>query len=326
MSSDLFPFDGSFLRYSPEISATEIDPQFFSDAFPYPDLSLDFLPNVHNYLNQPQISGPNPQAYVSGPAPPLSSSPPCQKMHNLSLNPATSAPAPTQGIVDLGVMDTMGVKIEFNGDLESDNLCRFPDGHNVERAGLMQRSLSSQSLDQKRSFLFMPNFSSLVESPTIQTQMLKLDESPKFEGSMRRASSTGDLHRINRMQSSYGCLSSLAAENSYMDETAAYRVGRYTAEERKQRIHKYRNKRTQRNFNKTIKYACRKTLADSRPRVRGRFARNDETEEIPKATNPPREEEEDEQLWVGGLNEEEELMAMRAFNSGMSPPFQYLGF
>jgi CCT motif len=31
-----------------------------------------------------------------------------------------------------------------------------------------------------------------------------------------------------------------------------------------------------------MKYACRKTLADSRPRVRGRFAKNDEFEEPTK--------------------------------------------
>ncbi|OAY81250.1 Zinc finger protein HD1 [Ananas comosus] len=56
------------------------------------------------------------------------------------------------------------------------------------------------------------------------------------------------------------------------------RVGRYSAEERKERIEKYRSKRNQRNFHKKITYACRKTLADSRPRVRGRFARNGEPE------------------------------------------------
>ena len=39
---------------------------------------------------------------------------------------------------------------------------------------------------------------------------------------------------------------------------------------------RYRQKRHERNFNKRIKYQCRKTLADSRPRVRGRFARNDD--------------------------------------------------
>lgn len=54
------------------------------------------------------------------------------------------------------------------------------------------------------------------------------------------------------------------------------RVGKLTPEERRQKILRYRQKRHERNFKKKIKYTCRKTLADSRPRVRGRFARNDE--------------------------------------------------
>ena len=40
--------------------------------------------------------------------------------------------------------------------------------------------------------------------------------------------------------------------------------------------HRYRQKRHERNFTKRIKYMCRKTLADTRPRVRGRFARNND--------------------------------------------------
>ncbi|CAH8359909.1 unnamed protein product [Eruca vesicaria subsp. sativa] len=55
------------------------------------------------------------------------------------------------------------------------------------------------------------------------------------------------------------------------------KVGRYTVEERKDRIIRYLKKKEQRNFNKTIKYVCRKTLADRRVRVRGRFARNNDT-------------------------------------------------
>ncbi|KAH7287103.1 hypothetical protein KP509_32G038300 [Ceratopteris richardii] len=47
----------------------------------------------------------------------------------------------------------------------------------------------------------------------------------------------------------------------------------YTKEERLPRIERYRRKRTERDFNKKIKYTCRKTLADSRPRIKGRFAR-----------------------------------------------------
>ncbi|GAB2276453.1 hypothetical protein Dimus_011178 [Dionaea muscipula] len=51
-------------------------------------------------------------------------------------------------------------------------------------------------------------------------------------------------------------------------------VGKYSAEEKRDRILRYLKKRNHRNFNKTIKYACRKTLADRRTRVRGRFAKN----------------------------------------------------
>lgn len=47
-------------------------------------------------------------------------------------------------------------------------------------------------------------------------------------------------------------------------------------------------------------YACRKTLADNRPRIRGRFARNDEAGlEIPKTSSSMfnRYEDEDD-IWV----------------------------
>ncbi|KAJ1398825.1 CCT domain [Sesbania bispinosa] len=56
------------------------------------------------------------------------------------------------------------------------------------------------------------------------------------------------------------------------------KIERYSEEERRERILRYLKKRNQRNFNKTIKYACRKTLADRRVRVRGRFARNNNIE------------------------------------------------
>ncbi|ONK57329.1 uncharacterized protein A4U43_C10F18960 [Asparagus officinalis] len=59
-------------------------------------------------------------------------------------------------------------------------------------------------------------------------------------------------------------------------DDSTLKVGRLSPEERKEKIHRYLKKRSERNFKKKIKYACRKTLADSRPRVRGRFAKNDE--------------------------------------------------
>ncbi|KAI3456697.1 hypothetical protein Pfo_013360 [Paulownia fortunei] len=68
-------------------------------------------------------------------------------------------------------------------------------------------------------------------------------------------------------------------------EETEVKVGRYSVEERKDRILRYIKKRNQRNFNKTIKYACRKTLADKRVRVRGRFAKNNEPCEEEIVTN-----------------------------------------
>ncbi|KAK3135337.1 hypothetical protein QOZ80_5BG0417750 [Eleusine coracana subsp. coracana] len=95
-------------------------------------------------------------------------------------------------------------------------------------------------------------------------------------GAMRRVFSTGDLQVMNVSPPP------VVAGDTYSQDVGGpftQKVGRYSAEERKEKIERYRAKRHQRNFHKKITYACRKTLADSRPRVQGRFARNVETEE-----------------------------------------------
>ncbi|XP_022723604.1 uncharacterized protein LOC111280447 isoform X2 [Durio zibethinus] len=53
-------------------------------------------------------------------------------------------------------------------------------------------------------------------------------------------------------------------------------VSSCSTEDRREKLSRYRNKKTKRNFGRKIKYACRKALADSQPRIRGRFARTDE--------------------------------------------------
>lgn len=50
-----------------------------------------------------------------------------------------------------------------------------------------------------------------------------------------------------------------------------YRVGLYTKEERRTKIDQFREKKRTRIWRKQIKYDCRKRLADTRPRVKGRF-------------------------------------------------------
>lgn len=111
-------------------------------------------------------------------------------------------------------------------------------------------------------------------------------------------------------------------------EESNTKVGRYSVEERKDRILRYLKKRNQRNFNKTIKvslplplslcfpnessspllhlfltdwlvtqYACRKTLADRRVRVRGRFARNSELCEEEMAVKKNENTQEEKELY-----------------------------
>ncbi|XP_076930298.1 uncharacterized protein LOC143595037 [Bidens hawaiensis] len=73
---------------------------------------------------------------------------------------------------------------------------------------------------------------------------------------MRRAFSEGDMKTLSEANTSHN-----------------YYPPPLISEDRKQKLSRYRNKKTKRNFGRKIKYACRKALADSQPRIRGRFAK-----------------------------------------------------
>lgn len=102
----------------------------------------------------------------------------------------------------------------------------------------------------------------LVSSPT------ELFDS---EGSSSSVTKGVDTMQCNRRSESPSSNENLLMEN--MNKTR-----RYSPKEKKERIDRYKIKKNQRNFNKKIKYVCRKTLADSRKRIKGRFARYGEIE------------------------------------------------
>ncbi|XP_051134140.1 zinc finger protein CONSTANS-LIKE 5-like [Andrographis paniculata] len=76
----------------------------------------------------------------------------------------------------------------------------------------------------------------------------------------------------------------------------------YGPEEKKERIERYRTKRNLRNFNKKIEYECRKTLANSRLRVKGRFKRNEEIEKVPQSDWDNYLVVEDDSDWIAFLD------------------------
>ncbi|KAI5391031.1 uncharacterized protein LOC127105318 [Lathyrus oleraceus] len=158
---------------------------------------------------------------------------------------------------------------------------------------LMQRSISSHSLQKNHGPHRHHNpFSSLF------AELLDTDNCP-----VRRVYSAGDIQRVHGMQQYYHQSDSpLSAESSMIIEQMSRPASPYSPQEKKVRIERYKSKRNQRNYNKKIKYVCRKTLADSRPRIRGRFAKNDEI-----VMNPPSqwnhnngeeiEDDEEEENW-----------------------------
>ncbi|KFK42787.1 hypothetical protein AALP_AA1G039300 [Arabis alpina] len=100
-------------------------------------------------------------------------------------------------------------------------------------------------------------------------------------------------------------LPQLGTEVTGLDDGSFNKVGKLSPEQRKEKISRYMKKRNERNFSKKIKYACRKTLADSRPRVRGRFAKNDEFSEPNRQASSSHHEEDEDDI---GIKEEEQLV------------------
>jgi len=135
----------------------------------------------------------------------------------------------------------------------------------AEDEGVIQKSISSgclNSMDWVHGCSVRPNF----------LDFHGLDFETAF--GLRRAFSEGDIQNL-------GSNGMRLATNVQSSFERFLTISDLKSEERKQKLSRYRKKKIKRNFGRKIKYACRKALADSQPRVRGRFAKMEECE-IPR--------------------------------------------
>ncbi|KAF4370900.1 hypothetical protein G4B88_012700 [Cannabis sativa] len=164
-----------------------------------------------------------------------------------------------------------------------------------------------------------PSIGSYMTAGSINAAALSVDTSGIFNTSILMASElqqqeldyqgdTSGLYCTDTMQRALGSesqqlMSGVGNSNSLTPDIPSmgdqtFKVGKLSVEQRKEKIHRYMKKRNERNFSKKIKYACRKTLADSRPRVRGRFAKNDDFGETPRTNSGNHEEDDEEEVVV----------------------------
>ncbi|KAJ1411794.1 CCT domain [Sesbania bispinosa] len=326
MSSDLYGFGTSLHTHSSsELVSSEGggDLPFFSDPFPFFTSSHTHTDVAQHNSNPFDEALPSLDPFSSTPF--FSFSPPSSHLESLSLyhhqatnnrvQPLSNGTNLASELASFSAFDGSEVKSEgvdytYNQQFLPHS---YSGAENVYKYMQLQRSFSSNSFEGKPGFQFQPQHDALLDdSPKFQSHDM---DSPENSGQMRRNM------KANHMSPTEGPLL----------EEPNFKVGRYSAEERKEKISKYRAKRTQRNFNKTIKYACRKTLADNRPRIRGRFARNDEASEILKAPCSARDEDEVD-FWIEELRLHEEqddvtvLGAEQYVKSYGASQFQYCGF
>lgn len=258
-SSDLYIFDGSssssssiFRNSSPEMFSSDTTT---TDLFCNNELySVDESLNIFDHFT-PQI---------------LSSSPPSDLLGTLTL----SHQIPTGLYPDFSDSVKTERLFDGGGNNQTETVASMAKSYGaIENSGrYMQRSFSSNSVDGKPNQL--PFNIPIMDSSNLNYNTMNSPENAFFSGQMmRRVYSTGDL-QVTVFVCSVSCsvfflitksfdfyirfqnltrnFTEQRSSEKFSDEQN-FKVGRYSAEERKEKISKYRAKRNQRNFTKTIK-------------------------------------------------------------------------
>jgi CCT motif len=217
---------------------------------------------------------------------------------------STASPASRQQISSVLATDSKGSsstgkKVSVKAE---DKLCTksvSTDSNSRSQVHQAQNLVSSQSIGLKSSGHVTP----IPTSPSYQQQMAQPQPAWTDYGVYQTAAT--DMSRCNVGTTTSSSNSSLPSSNLSRIPLLASdfgpangivigdgcRVGVYTREERLVRIERFREKKLKRIWRKQIKYDCRKRLADTRPRVKGRFVSRigENGEELPPEPKPDSE-------------------------------------
>lgn len=139
-----------------------------------------------------------------------------------------------------------------------------------------------QSLNHRR-YGINENIDSNSESITMPNPLVSLSHSEGISSAsgasqmqgLRVTSSSQHSNSNASNRSSSQCCFDLSQLNFELINKGG-RIGIYLPDARRERIAKFHLKRQKRIWRKRIKYDCRKKLADSRPRIKGRFVKRSE--------------------------------------------------
>ncbi|KAL8141618.1 hypothetical protein V2J09_014650 [Rumex salicifolius] len=329
MSSDFCAFEEPFYTHHRSNSIAMFNSEALLLADPFSALSDSSIDSILQEISE-QPNATEAQSIEELAHSLTGGSSPINQMESLSLYQPTHF-TNLQNSADFpnGFVDCSGVKLEeaqFQLGFDSPPISNvyfpgseiYPGDNSMVR--FLQRSYSHGSHlydEQKLESLFQPAFSVVSESPDNGFS------NGQFGGQIRRVLSTGDLPKKTSQTMNPSILGS---KNTTLVDEASFKVGKYSAEEKKERIDRYRAKRSLRNFNKTIKYSCRKTLADSRPRIRGRFARNDEPiERARSVASFNRYDDENDHLWVDGVGDQRGGQFVSNYGESLQFDHEFIG-
>ncbi|KAL2921861.1 Zinc finger protein CO3 [Bienertia sinuspersici] len=206
-----------------------------------------------------------------------------------SMDPMTAA------IAMISCVDESGLKVSDMESLQTDQLlCDVFDGcHNELLEKTSVETVMADVRDIKYP-LMMTNEVQNEENKLLPALTIPKSGSSGSLNSMEWASSAKirpnflDFTEVDfetaygmRRAFSEGDIKTMANGNTNLIQRPLL-VSNCTSEDRMQKLSRYRNKRSRRNFGRKIKYACRKALADSQPRIRGRFAKTEDADTCKK--------------------------------------------